>query len=61
MKKLKTQKREEALIRQKKYDSLSKEEKLFQIEMRRGESKKEAKRIIKEQTNEGYGSSKIYG
>ena len=52
MKKLKTQKREEALIRQKKYDSLSKEEKLFQIEMRRGESKKEAKRIIKEQTND---------
>ena len=47
MKKSKAQKHEEALIRQKKYDSLSKEEKLFQIEMRQGESKKEANRILK--------------
>ena len=47
MKKSKAQKHEEALIRQKKYDSLSTEEKLFQIEMRQGESKKEANRILK--------------
>jgi len=47
VKKSKAQKRKEALIRQKRYDSLSKEEKLFQIEMRQGESKKEANRILK--------------
>ena len=45
MKKSKAQKHEEALIRQKKYDSLSKEERLFQIEMRRGESLDEVDRL----------------
>ena len=45
MKKTKVTKREEAQTRQKRYNSLSLEEKLFQIEMRRGESKKEAKRL----------------
>jgi|TARA_R100001530_G_scaffold93907_2_gene65167 hypothetical protein len=45
--KTKQQKHEEAIARQKKYDNLSKEEKLFQVEMRRGNSAKEANRILK--------------
>ena len=48
MPKPKQQKRDEALVRQAEYDKLSLDRKLSQCHMRRGTSKREAMRLMKQ-------------